>query len=45
MQHCQFVFVCMYVCHTLISVGSLVGRAYRHGVHVVALTLMKASAA
>ena len=41
-QRSQFAFVCMYVCmyvcmcirHTLISVGSLLARAYRHDVHV-----------
>ena len=40
MQRSQFTFVCMYVIHhTLISVGSLLARAYRHDMHVVTLTL------
>ena len=32
-------YVCMYICHTLISVGGLVALAHKHDVHVVALTL------
>ena len=36
--------ICMYIHHTLISVGSLVAHAYRHVVHLVALTLTNASA-
>ena len=32
-------YICMYIHHTLISVGSLVARAYRHDVHMVAWTL------
>ena len=44
-QHSQFTFVCMYVCIyvcisiTLISMGSLVARMYRHDLHMVVLTL------
>ena len=45
----RLVHVCMYVCvyirHTLINMGSLVTRVYRHDVHVVTLTLTNASAA
>ena len=44
MQHSQFAFVCMYIYHTLISMGSLVAHAYRNYVHVVALTHTNASA-
>ena len=36
--------ICMYIHHTLISMGSLVAHAYRHVVHLVALTLTNASA-
>ena len=46
MQCSQFASVCMYVCtyirHTLISVGSLVAHVYRHNMHVVTMTQMQA---
>ena len=35
MQCSQFTFVCMYLHHTLISMDSLVTRAYRHDLHMV----------
>ena len=49
MQCSQFMFVCvcMYICmyirHTLIRVGSLFARVHRHDMHVVMLMLTNAS--
>ena len=43
MQCSQFAFLCMYVCmyirHTLISMGVLVTCKHRHDEHVVTLTM------
>ena len=33
---CMYICTCMYSSHTLISMGSLVANAHRHGVHMVA---------
>ena len=40
MSVCMYVRTCMYISHTLISVGSVVTNAHRHWVHMVTLTLM-----
>ena len=46
MYVCMYVHVhvCMYICHTLVSVGSLVACVHKHDVHGVMLMLTNASA-